>query len=112
MIAVIRDPGAGSSGSVKDRKENQNLFRNGVKSDRAMREGTMVADGCAQSAESGGSNRREEHLPTRDWKKQYSNDSQHVDQKQIQQSLTIISIRFPPGLCPGMLFRKRRAICQ
>jgi hypothetical protein len=112
VIAVICNPGAGSTGSVEDREENENLFNDGIQPYGAMRERAMVADGRSQSAESGCTNRCEKDLPARERKKQESHNSQDVDQKQIQQSLTIISIRFPPGLCPGMLFYKRRAICQ
>jgi hypothetical protein len=50
-------------------------------------------------------------FPARDWKKQYAHSSQDVNRSRYK-GLSIVSIRFPPGLCPGMLFRKRRAICQ
>jgi hypothetical protein len=107
MIAVICDPGARGSGSVEDRKENQNLFSNEIQPHSAMGKSSMVANGRSQAAQCSCGKRRQEDFPAREWKKHYSHNSQNVDQKQIHQSLPIVSIRFPPGLCPGMPFRKR-----
>jgi len=79
VIAVIRDPAAGSSGPIEYRKENEDLFRNEIKPYRAMGKSTVITNGCAQSAKGRRNNCPEEHLPARDRKKHYSNHSQYVD---------------------------------
>jgi hypothetical protein len=65
MVAMICNPCAGSSGSIENGKEDQNLFCHDVEPHRAMRTRPVISDRGSKSTEARRSQGCKKDFPTR-----------------------------------------------
>jgi hypothetical protein len=107
MVSVIRNPRIRGSGTIEHREEYQQLLRNRIELHSPMRERPMIPNSGSQSSESRSNQGREKHFPAGQRKKNESNACKDVNQNEVNEDVTILTVYFPPGLSPRVLLRQR-----
>src|SRR6266516_6419551 len=96
VIAMVGDPRTRRTGTVKYRKENQNLFNDGVQLHRSVRQCPVITDCGSEPAATRHGKSRKGNLPAGKRKKYESCNNQNMKHNEIDHHPKVISIRFPP----------------
>src|SRR5206468_8192668 len=65
MVTMVRDPGAGRAGSVKDREQNENLLDYRIQADGSVSQCAVVTDRGSEASAGGDRESGQEHFPSR-----------------------------------------------